>query len=171
MLLVPSEEPTNPKTFYMMENKVWNKLYEQFANDETEQGKLMNYEMDNPGTTKGQWRKGAEAPNAIPTDNLNPKELGVGPGRERIPVFRVTVTEAYFFAKWLGGRLPTTREWTKAAGADPDIPMVGEVNTGPFDGSVGDITDLGIRLGKTGPLPVGTAERGQEPLSMPRHGR
>ena len=31
MLLVPQEGPNDPKTFYIMENKVWNKLFQEFA--------------------------------------------------------------------------------------------------------------------------------------------
>ena len=74
-------------------------------------------------------------------------------------MFRVTVTEAYFFAEWLGGKLPTQKQWFKAAGASLDTTMADEDNTGPFEGLASDPTDLGVNLLATGPLPVGTARR------------
>src|SRR5205814_1059626 len=38
------------------------------------------------------------------------------PGMERYPVVGVTWNDANAYAKWLGKRLPTAREWEKAAG-------------------------------------------------------
>jgi serine/threonine protein kinase len=159
MVLVKKEKATDPKTFYMMENKVWNKLFQEFAADPNASADLQRYGQENPGTVKEEWRKGGWAPEADPKMFRNPKDLGVDGSQERVPVLRVTVTEAYFFAQWLGGKLPTQRQWFKAAGASLDTTMSDEENTGPFEGLAGDRTGLGVDLLTTGPLPVGTAPR------------
>ena len=39
MVLVKREKSTDPPTFYMMENKVWNKLYQEFVADPKADGK------------------------------------------------------------------------------------------------------------------------------------
>jgi hypothetical protein len=150
MVLVKREKATDPPTFYMMENKVWNKLFQQFAADPKVHELLQSYEDENPGTIKEEWRHGAWNGEAV--------NLGVDGDQERVPVCGVTVTEAYFFAQWLGGKLPTQKQWLKAAGASLDATMPDEENTGPFQGQASDTSDLGVGL-RTGPLPVGTARR------------
>jgi serine/threonine protein kinase len=70
------------------------------------------------------------------------------------PVLGVTVTDAYQFAKWLGGNLPTKAEWEKAAGLrDPNG------HEGPFRGSWDKEPKPQVavdRFGK-GPMKVGEA--------------
>ena len=78
-------------------------------------------------------------------------------------MFRVTVTEAYFFAQWLGGKLPTQKQWFKAAGASLDTTMPDEENTGPFEGLAKRSDRPWCQLLATGPLPVGTADARREP--------
>jgi len=47
----------------------------------------------------------------------------------QLPVFRVTWQEAEEFAKWLGGNLPTEKQWDKAAGR-----FEADASEGPFHG-------------------------------------
>ena len=76
----------------------------------------------------------------------------------RLPVLRVTVTEAHCFAKWLGGRLPEAREWDKAAGRlDGAAAPFGKPEDPVLPG------DIAIDR-KDGPMPVGTARRDVSPF-------
>src|SRR5205807_37161 len=79
-----------------------------------------------------------------------------GPLKGRLPVFRVTVTEAHCFAEWLDGRLPTGRQWRKAAGEGEDT------RPGPFAGDPRDRKDLAVGL-TGGPWPV---DRGRRDVSI-----
>ncbi len=97
--------------FYMMENKVSNRLFETFANSSSHSPLIGGLE----------WEEGAL---------VNGKRLGIQ-GFEMYPVFNVRVEDAFGFASWLGGQLPTIQQWDKAAGLFdqekwPDW-------TGPFD--------------------------------------
>jgi formylglycine-generating enzyme required for sulfatase activity len=156
MVVVLKEKPSDPKTFYMMEDKVWNALYEEFVKEKREE--LRRTGMDNPGTIKGEWVDGGCAP-GLPMDNPKSEKLGVDGDQRNVPVFRVTVTEAFLFAQWLGGKLPTKDEWERAAGMSRDIVGENENSTGPFEGTTADLTELAVNLGLTGPQPVGQAKR------------
>ena len=133
----------------------------QVAADPKAQQDLDAYIGANPETVKNkdQWRKGGWAPEPPVKDGWD--KLGVQGERARAPVFRVTVTEAYFFANWLGGKLPTKNQWIKAAGGRLDqVTNPDEDNRkGPFDGDVDDPIGLAVNLGKTGPQPVEQAKR------------
>src|SRR5207302_6181679 len=80
----------------------------------------------------------------------------LGAASPHLPVFRVTAVEAHRFARWLGGLLPSAKEWDKAAGR-----FERPARQGPFKGDWEKIkaneTDLG-RIGvarkKSGPLPL-----------------
>ncbi len=117
-LLVPKKHFDDPEPFYILRDKVTNHAFAQF-------------ERDHPESVEGSsWRQGSEGENAIP--------LGVR-DRDFHPVMRVTVDEANRFARWLKGRLPTAREWDKAAGRF-------EGAVGPFEGdgrSLG-LADAGV---------------------------
>jgi formylglycine-generating enzyme required for sulfatase activity len=59
-----------------------------------------------PDLVRGEWRdKGAVAGGKT-----------LGSSNPKLPVMRVTVTEAHCLARWLGGFLPTDQQWDKAAG-------------------------------------------------------
>jgi formylglycine-generating enzyme required for sulfatase activity len=142
MIAIAPSNPNDPPFYYMMENKVSNDLYAAFLADPEGQRILKKYQ--DPGGDqcfRGEWKLGAFAPGAAGKD-----VLGVGEGRERMPVFRVTVMEAHCFAEWLGGKLPQRRQWVKAAGLGES-----EGRVGPY---VGDVKDIAVNLGKTGPWPV-----------------
>jgi serine/threonine protein kinase/formylglycine-generating enzyme required for sulfatase activity len=137
MVVVPQMAPDAERTFYIMENKVWNGLYAAFVND-PEAKTLMQKYSRGPGCDKlvqrdwsTEWRKGGYAPDSNPDPNKEPF-FGVD-GKDRLPVFRVTVTEAHCFAVWLGGLLPTKEQWRRAAGlpeAD-DGTRLGPFGSGP----------------------------------------
>jgi hypothetical protein len=71
--------------------------------------------------------------------------MGVGGEREKMPVYRLKVTEAHCFAEFLGGKLPTRQQWLRAAGYGQDG------RPGPFNG---DGSRVAVRLGAVGPWVV-----------------
>jgi len=78
---------------------------------------------------------------------------------EEYPALRVPVPDAYRFAtKWiLGGKLPTTDQWDKAAGRW----VKGQ--QGPFEGKWGKALEGKIAVGRTEPMKVGEAEKDVSP--------
>jgi hypothetical protein len=154
MVAVRKTSPADPATFYAMENKVWNDLYAVFMADPRAKQLLQKYSEGRPGCknlVRGEWQKGGWASNSDTDPDKEP--FGVeGPEKGRLPVFRVTVTEAHCFAEWLGGRLPTRRQWRKAAGWEEDS------RQGPFDGDPQNTGDLAVHL-KEGPWPVDRGKR------------
>jgi len=101
-VLITAARPGDPAPFYIMRDKVTNHDFALFAREHPKDVRNSN------------WQLGPEGPNAI--------ALGWGDYPFH-PVMRVSVDDAHRFAKWLGGRLPTAREWDKAAGK--------------FDGAIG----------------------------------
>ena len=163
VVAVPQTHSDDPLTFYAMENKVWNGLYAVFMADPRASQLVQKYST-RPGCerlVRGEWRKGAYAPEFSP-DPLKEPFFGVeGPDKGSLPVLRVTVTEAHCFAEWLGNRLgghlgvrlPTRREWLKAAGCEEDPAQPGPIKGDPQDKS-------GLALGlKSGPWPVDRGDR------------
>ncbi len=122
-VLIPEQRPDDPEPFYLLRDKVTNHAFAQFAREDPEAVRDSN------------WKQGAaSADNDIP--------LGVA-GFDFHPVVRVSVDEAHRFARWLGGELPTARQWDKAAGRF-------EGAVGPFVGDGRDLRneDAGVGLGK-----------------------
>jgi serine/threonine protein kinase len=129
VLTTPVREK-DPPPFYIMENKVSQKLFRVFADARPQRAE--------------NWKRHAEE------ENKN---------NEDFPVFWVTVEEADAFAVWLGGKLPSARQWDKAAGRE-------EGGIGPFQGGTDDWQpgDLSLRrpgeeLKNAKPMPVGTARK------------
>jgi formylglycine-generating enzyme required for sulfatase activity len=100
---------------------------------------------------RDEWRKGGFDAIGHP-DMEKPPYFGADGPHGRIPVYRVKVTEAHCFAEWLGGRLPTVKQWRKAAGWGEDT------RPGPFSGDPNDKNDLAVVL-ENGPWPVDRGER------------
>jgi hypothetical protein len=149
MVLVTKEDlDQDPATFYIMETKVWNDLYAKFDSDPKYKDKLAG--------EKNEWKLGgSDAKTGNPlADN--------GPLNAQFPVYRVTVTQAYYFAQWLGDngledsdtecKLPNRKQWMKAAG-HPDAK-----NAGPFKGTIEDFGDVAV---KGFPMEVGKSENDQ----------
>jgi serine/threonine protein kinase len=146
MVLVRQTAPTDPRTFYAMENKVWNNLIATFMADPEAQRLMLRY-SSRPGCrqlVRGEWQKGGFATNA--------PNFGVGPDKGDLPVFRVRVTEAHCFAEWLGGLLPTRQQWRKAAGWEEGGRL------GPFSGDPQNPDGLALGL-SDGPKPVSWGQR------------
>jgi formylglycine-generating enzyme required for sulfatase activity len=122
-----------------METKVWNDLFAQFAAEHQE--------------ISGEWNNGwAESPDKLPDKKLN----------GRWPVLKVSCRDAFLFAQWLGGRLPTEDQWKRAAGCY-------EGQQGPTSGATDDqpaTDESGVSYARiqTGPLPVGVAQRDRSPF-------
>jgi serine/threonine protein kinase len=159
LVVVPQTTPTDPPTFYISENKVCNDLFAAGENSPTLAHLLKNYSDPNRNLkdlVKNEWHKGGLVLN-LNADPNRPPFPGVtgefkGQSRGRFPVFRVTVTEAHCFAEWLGGRLPTRRQWRKAAGRGEDR------REGPFAGASPDKNGL-VRPADDGPWSVDWGNR------------
>ncbi len=169
------------QSFYLMENKISNDVYEAFA-------------QANPAAVEGScWRLGARgsplpshefnaplypvaALQAGPPMNLNfaalrvllsppnidlfqqswpqPNDFGaLAPERSRWPALRVDIQEAQRCAQWLGGALPSVEQWDKAAGR-----FEATKGEGPFETPYGP-DEIAINRKSVGPLPVGTASK------------
>jgi serine/threonine protein kinase len=135
-LLIRKEAGADPQrekaTFYIMKDKVSVELFRFFA-------------ATHPQAVKDHsWENKDKKFDNYPTDKQ--------------PVLRVSVEDAYRFAQWLGGDLPSVREWDTAAGRyDMKDPWV----EGPFKGHWKDNEpnpqNIAVaRLGK-GPMNCGEA--------------
>jgi hypothetical protein len=157
-VLVPRERQSDPETFYMLENKITNRVFEAVwdqasGNPET---RLHKFVKNNPDKAPGVWRKGA--PGGPTTRDGKPLP--------DLPVVGVTVAEAILVAEELGGLLPLPDQWRKAVGAmdqrepgaGPDVVVPPEDKDDPEKAREFRIKELrgrNLALGLTdGPRPV-----------------
>ncbi len=106
-LLPPRDgEKDEPAPFYLLEDKVTNKLYRRFAGER-------------PDEAGASWRKGGRRGGG--------QDAG---GGDDLPALRVTRPQAEAFARWLGGRLPSCAQLDRAAGWREGVAPDG----GPFRG-------------------------------------
>jgi formylglycine-generating enzyme required for sulfatase activity len=136
LLLIDNRRASDPPTFYMMENKVSVQQFKEFAS------------VHPPSDSR--WREGALA--------AGTKQ---GIDNENLPVMNVSVIDSLNFARWMGGKLPSTEQWNKAAGLyEPDR------DDGPYQPpwDKGDKTQIAVNRGKEGPLEVGTATKDISPF-------
>jgi hypothetical protein len=131
-ILVPPRQPDDPPAFYIMENKVSNDQFARWADKELD-------------PKKTEWRLGGRKNGMNQTPPLG-----------SLPVLRVTVDEAHGFADWLGGALPTCRQWDQAAGYRQR-----EGRQGPFKGP-----QVAINRVQDGPTPVGAMKDDESPLGV-----
>ncbi len=116
-VLVPKQSPSDPDTFYMLADKITNRVFD--AEWQKWQARelplLINLQKTNPELLPGEWRKGAP--------DIENHRLGIGQregiaySQADVPVVAVTVPEATIIAEGLGGLLPTREQWLKAVGA------------------------------------------------------
>ncbi len=146
-------------TFYIMRHKVWNELFSVFARDVPEQ-------LD----SNTQWMNGWWTSNQDDHDVLDYPDH---------PVFRVTHDEAERFAQWIGGsdgRLPTRKQWDRAAGKEKwdeaqneEVTGLNEYPPGPYRPELWTANrEEGIGIAN-GPLPVhreGTADISPSPFEV-----
>jgi serine/threonine protein kinase len=139
--LIREQTEADPPTFYMMENKVSNELFQAAVKDQAFQEHLNKFAKSQPWTVKREWDKGTKASRERPRNWRS------------LPVFQVTVTEAYCFSAWLwpGGNLPTVRQWDKAAGR-----FNGE--RGPYK-SPWQKSEISVNRGELGPMMVDEAPK------------
>jgi formylglycine-generating enzyme required for sulfatase activity len=172
-VLIPGEGDGS-RPYYMMVDKVWNSLFQKFADEFPEQ------------VTWPRWRLGARISRSLafgvepeehawhscqgidaltrsltfywfvsdPYSLPHPGDLGVSQGD--LPVLRVELEDAHRFAKWLGGVLPSVEQWDRAAGKYEK-----DRGIGPFQGTW-DLSEegaIGIGRGDKGPLAVGQAAK------------
>jgi serine/threonine protein kinase/formylglycine-generating enzyme required for sulfatase activity len=142
-LIVPHHSRDAP-AFYMMIDKVSNQVFQAFADAHPE---LL---------TNSKWQLGGQV---FDREKKQSRDLGVTVGTVTLPVMRVTVEEAHQCATWLGGDLPTTRQWLTAAGRHE------EGATGPFTGDSAALNagEIAINREKEGPMPVGSATKDVRP--------
>jgi hypothetical protein len=128
-LLIPKGEYN--ESFYIMENKVSVGQFEKFAS------------LNRQFVKFDDWTRGAVAGDQD-LKNTN----------KRHPVMRVHVEDAHHFARWLGGDLPTAKEWDKAAGR-----YESNQGEGPFQGTWDPTDKSAIAVGRDseGPMEVGKA--------------
>ncbi len=145
-LLIEKKNPSDPETFYIMENKVWNGLFEKFmgASDQDKE-LLLKYKGKAPWTVPNEWIKGG-----VRGENRD----DIGNENKQLPVLRVTVTEAYCFARWLGGDLPTVVQWEKAGGK-------ADGRRAPYEEGASPPTKEEVAFNRVeeGPMEVGKATR------------
>ena len=146
-LLVPAT-PDDPQTFYVAANKATNGLFRAAAADAAFQNELSKLRQEYPTLEWDQWRFGGVRNG---TDD-------VGDADDELPVLRANVLEAYCFARWLGGNLPTKEEWDRAAGKGAGVK---EIYLRPDEQLRldGDPPDVAVRRREKGPLQVGQAPR------------
>lgn len=132
-LFIDRTHNDDPTAFYIMEQKVTNGQFQRFA------------ELHSDKVKNSQWEKGGVA-----------RGKDVGAANPDLPVLHVRCDEAWAFAAWVGGRLPSVDQWNKAAGVNEDASRVGP---GPFRATPDGKPDGSIAVGRSelGPAPVGTS--------------
>jgi hypothetical protein len=142
-VLVPQETKgaEESPTFYIMEAKVWNALYRRFAEEK-------------PKEAGDSWKKGGRR-------EQDGKMIDMTDLDDGLPALRMKVSEAYNCAKWMGGNLPTLKQWDKASG------FLKKKANGPYripegradgpDGPDWKPDEIGLNRSKAGPMPVGKA--------------
>jgi serine/threonine protein kinase len=134
--------------FYVMENKVWNALYQEYWSQLSEKDLATDDDRN--------WIQGATA---------SGQDLGVA-DHPQLPTVRMTAVQAHRFAVWLAGNkghLPSYDQWNLASGLQHRKDVEGADHNlyadGPYRHVAGnDSLDVAVNRRDQGPLPVGTAQ-------------
>jgi serine/threonine protein kinase len=137
------------RSFYIMEDKVKNKFFATFMASQDGKALLEKESAGNKNFLKGQWELGANV-------GIDKKKNLRVEKRSEYPVFRVTVTEAYCFARWLKGNLPEIDQWDRAAGRYET-----HQNEGPFQVPLAKIKkgEIAVDRINEGPMAAGAAAK------------
>jgi hypothetical protein len=151
-VLIPKESADDPRSFYIMVNKVSNKLFGLFMKSPESKRLLEAASAGKSWVLKGQWQEGASA---------DDKPL---PAKDHpdFPVFHVTVIEASCFAQWLNGKLPWALQWDKAAGRFEKKPRPGPCEGWNPENKLKN--EVAVLREKEGPLSVGKATKDISPF-------
>ena len=104
LLLIPQNKSGVPAPFYVMRDKVSNGQFNAAVRDPHMEELLTDAAKAGPWAVRRKWTKEGRG----------------DPGQAALPVVYVTMPEARCFAHFLGGDLPTTTQWDKAAGRFDD---------------------------------------------------
>ena len=148
-VLIAPEKPDHPPAFYLLENKVTNRVFAAaWELAEADEKSTLRRLLDKPptgteGFFPGDWKDGAPDADGKPL-----KAVGDQAG---VPVVAVTVPEAIVAAEALGGVLPTYAQWRRA------VETAGPWPPGPQESRGEDLTQRPLALGlAAGPWPVAT---------------
>jgi formylglycine-generating enzyme required for sulfatase activity len=144
-VVVPQLNKDDPRTFYMMRDKVTNALFAAFDAE----AKNLKHQSE--------WRKGAVKEVISGNERVT---MDLGSDDPDMPVFRLTVEQAHLFALQLGGKLPSTSEWDKAAGLFPSD-RERHKRQGPFNADWAK-----IRFDKTALKQLGVGRRELGPMKV-----
>ena len=132
-LLIPQHKSSDPSPFYIMRDKVSNGQFNAAVHDPRMEELLAKAAKAGNGAVPGKWKK----------------EGGNKPNQASLPIVYVTLPEACCFAHLLGGEVPTTMQWEKAAGR-----FDGAI--GPFVGNAPKGLAVSMNKGRAPkPIPVG----------------
>jgi serine/threonine protein kinase/formylglycine-generating enzyme required for sulfatase activity len=140
-LIPPTDE--GPQTaFYMMRDQVTNGLFARFA-------------MARPDAVKNShWTQGAQK-----------GDQDLGNQDPLLPVMRITAEEAHGCARWLGGYLPSTAQYDRAAGHNVELAEPNPLNKAAWDKlSKDEKLKLGVNLSRDGFLQWNNLSKGDQLL-------
>jgi formylglycine-generating enzyme required for sulfatase activity len=132
-VLIPANKPGDPPPFYMLENKVTNRVFKAVW---LSKGPLPQLGGPVEPLYPGVWQNGTLVARVtkilgVEIDTGDVDHLGIDGEQLDVPVVGVTVPEAMLVAEELGGLLPTPVQWLKAVGALGDDHREGPVSTDP----------------------------------------
>jgi formylglycine-generating enzyme required for sulfatase activity len=154
---VPPARATDPPPFYMLRDKVTNRVFKAVweAADKNDRSAVAEFRKrfgkDAKPLLPGMWREGALPQIGTP--------LGIEGQQLDVPVLNLTMPEASLVAAELGGSLPTYLQWQHAVegpgGTLPDLLAKWKPKPGQTEPTEEELEHLGVALGlKFGPWPV-----------------
>ncbi len=160
-ILVYPTRPDHPDAFYMLQNKITNRVFAEMWNQvlKSQATTVATLEKRNPKYISKHWRNGAVNTEKLPTEGGY--YVGIEGLEAKVPVLGVTLPEAMLVAIELGGELPTSRQWKKAVGLLGDDPRPGPAGAalkpGTEEAQRRELRDRKLALGlKSGLWPVET---------------
>ncbi len=156
-IAVPPSRPHDPRLFYMLRDKISNRVFQQIWEkaEKSETSSIAEFQRRFGNDAKfllpGKWREGA------PTQTG--EKLGISGVQAEVPVVNLTMPEAALAATELGGKLPTDRQWRQAVsglgGSLPKLLEKWKPKPGQSEPTEEELESLGVALGlKFGPWPV-----------------